>query len=237
VPITKQSSITSGNTASRSPGTGSFAAYTPLMNDVIVGWFSATTVLAVTMPAGWVSVLGGNTVVASSVHTVCCAYHVVTQAEETAVTVAWTLTNLWNTAGTGNAVCLALRGVDTNNVIDVASTTFNSTAGTTPHVMPGVSGANVSLGAWQISGLTVETTDSYGAAPGGWTFQASSNTNQLQAIYSKNALMVPGTTVADQNITPTTGARFCAITAVFTALMQKSQHLPLAVGTRRAGFY
>ena len=233
--VTKASSTTTGNTASRSPGTGTFAAYTPKINDVILTWTSATTVQAVTMISGWVSVLGGNTVLASAVHTVACVYHLVTAAEQTAVTTSWALTNLWNANVSGNAVSIAFRGADPSNPVCATATKVDSTV-VTPHVMPGISGATVLDGAWQASCLTGSTTNSYGAAPGGWTFQASSNTNQIQAAFSRNALMRRGVSTADQNLAPTTADEYVSVSVAINPVpVIVSGGLPQAI--RRAAFY
>jgi hypothetical protein len=209
--------IRTGFSTSRSPGTGSIASYTPATNDIIATWARAgTTSAAVTIPSGWVNVLGGTTVAtATGSVTVVPLYHIVTSAEATAVTTSWTLTNLWNASQTGALYTIALRGVDSTTPVDDFSTSVSSST-VTPHVLPGLTGANLVSNSLVLSCVTADTTTTYGTAPTGWTFQVKNGGGQnAGALLTKDALTTGGTTISDTNISPGSSAFYASATVAY----------------------
>lgn len=204
-------SAASAAIATRSPSvTFDTAAQT---GDVVVLFPASTaTGLAVTVPAGWVNVLGGTTDVESDSHQGGGAYHVVTSGE--AGTTTWTLTN-WFAANQTGAVCGALiRSVDGTTPLNIAASTFNSTNTVTPHVLAGLTPTTTD--GLILSFVAKDATGAYSTTPAGYSIVTSLNTNQGVALLRRVARSTSGVAVPAANITPSAGDEYLSITAVFT---------------------
>jgi hypothetical protein len=197
-----------------------FDGYTPQQDDVVV-LCAGTTLLTspgITVGSGWINPLGGNTIAASDAHSQCCVYHVVTAAEQSAVTTAYTATNLWNSNPGGSETHgLVLRGVDPANIVDAAASAFSNVNTATPHMLAGLTGASLSTGSLVVSFVIKDQTGAYSAAPTGWTLQTTSNTTQGMAGLTRDALTTAGTDVTATAITPSAGDEYTSITVAFTA--------------------
>lgn len=205
-------------TASRSPSVA-FSSYTSYVNDVIVfAAASGAAAAAATAPSGWVlpTPASGANPVASDSHTYAFTYHLVTNAEELAGTTTFTATNLWNVAQTGNVTGIVLRGVDPAAVIDSLVTAFDSTNTVTPHVLPALTGANLSTGSMVVRGVTKDATGTY-TTPATHTARGSNNTNMGNNLYTHDTLTTSGSNVAATNITPSAGDEYCSFSAAFSA--------------------
>jgi hypothetical protein len=209
--------IRTGFSAVRTVSTGTIASYTPAAGDIVVLWARAATGSGTaTVPSGWVNPLGGNALAAASTVSVIAVYHVVTSAEATAVTTAWTLTNLWDANQTGAAYTAVLRGVDQVTVIDDFNSAINSTASTT-HVLAGLTGTDLSNNSLVLSGVVGDGSSVYASAPSGWSFQVKSASAQNSgALLSLNAVTVAGTNVSATNITAGASQEYADITLAFS---------------------
>jgi len=211
--------LRTGFSTSRSPATGNVAtAGTLQAGDIIATWGRAGTAAATaTVPSGWVNPLGGNTLAASGGCAVIALYHVVTSAEASANTVAWTLTNLWDAAQTGAMYTAALRGVDQVTVVDAFGSAVSGSS-VTPHVLAGLLAADVSFsGDMILSGIGADTTTTYSTAPTGWTIRASNAGGQnAGALLSRDTNTTAGVAVAATNITPGGAANYSSITLAFS---------------------
>lgn len=200
-----------------------FTGLVPLTNDVVLLVPSSATVLGIvadaSMPSGWLNPLGDGVEVNSDAHGICCAWHKVTAAEETAVTTTYTATSMLDASETGNTVGCVIRRVDPNAVVNVFETAFDSANSVTPHVLAGLTSAGSSqptvTGAIVISCVAKDGTGTY-TTPSGWSLLTSSNTNQGKALYAKNALTVASADIAATNVTPSAGDEYASITLAFT---------------------
>lgn len=172
-----------------------------------------------TVPANWVNPLGGNTVVASAGCVEAFLYHVVTAAEITADTRAWTLTNLWDATQTGALYTSAERGVDQVTIIDAFGTSASGGA-VNPQVLAGVSASDVSFTDCLImSGLGADNNATYSSAPAGWTTRVTNSGGQNAGILlSRDTTSTAGVAVAATNITPSTGGNYASITVLFSPI-------------------
>lgn len=215
--ITLPSSVSAGN-GSRSPAL-TFASYTPQLNDVVVMFpsDSAGGVGVSAIPSGWVNPLGGTTRVISDSHQLLAIYHVVTSGEVSAVTTTYTGTNLFDSSAFGNVAGVVLRGVSTVTPIDSTGTAFDSTDTVTPHVLPGLTGTNLSTGSLVLSCVTKDGGGLYASTPAGWT--QLTNTNNGNGMWQGylQAATVANVDVPATNITPSAGDEYAAITIAFTA--------------------
>lgn len=205
--------------ASRSPSV-TFGSYTPATDDVVVFFANnGAAAAAMTVTATWVNCdpSGGNTNVASDSHTAAAVYHKVTSAEAAAVTVAYTATNLWDANATGNVVGVVLRGVDPNVPVDSSNTTFGSGNTATPHILPGLTGSNLSNYS-QVLGCVAKDLTGTWTTPTGWTARGSNNTNAGTALFTWDTLTAAGVSVAATNITPSAGDEYVTYTVAFTSL-------------------
>jgi hypothetical protein len=205
-------------TAGRSPAV-TFSGVTVQENDVVAfSVLSAATGGAITLPSGWVNVLGGTTVVASDSHTQALVYHKVTSAEAAGNTLTYTATNLWNANVTGNVLAHLIRDVDPTTPVDDAASTFNSGNTITPHVLAGLAtGANLGTGSLVYSVVTKDATPATWTTPTGWTAQSTTTVNSTgQAAFTRDTLTSAGTAVAAQNITPNAGDEYTSITVAWT---------------------
>lgn len=205
-------------------GSGSFTARTvdvtlaspAATDDVIVAWAtSGAASSAITVPTGWVNVLGGNTIVTSDSHTLCCVYHIVTSGESG--TQNFQITNLWNATQTGIITpgAFLLRGVDTTTPLDSAGSTFSS-ANATPHVLAALTGANLSTGSLVVSLIAADATKTW-TTPSGWTVNpVATAAANIGRSWSRDALTTAGNNVAATNVTPSAGDEYASITVAFT---------------------
>jgi len=203
--------------------------YTPLENDVIALFISSTTVLGAvanaSLPAGWVNPLGDGVEINSDAHGMACLYHLVTAAEETAVTLTYTATDALDATETGYVQAVAVRNVDSTTPIDGFNTAFNSGNTTDPHVLAGITGSGVlATGSLVVSSVAKDGTGAYGSTPTGWTQVRADNTNNGRWIGTRDALTTADTDVTATNITPSAGDEYCSITLAF-----KSPNVTVAV--------
>lgn len=206
--------VAAAHSASRSP-TATFPA-PPQAGDIVVLFPSATvTGITLTIPAGWVNVLGGTTDVESDAHQMCAVYHVVTETESDANTRTFTATDLAGADFTGNTIGIVLRAVDQTTPLDAAAA-GSATTNATPHVIPALTGASLSDGSLVLGCVTKDTTGTY-TAPAGWTVRATSNSNQGKWAGTRDTLTTAGTDVAATNITPSAGDEYVAVNSAWTS--------------------
>lgn len=196
--------------------------WVPALNDLVVLWAAADqTITNITVPAGWGNVLGGSNFVASDANSLCCLWHLVTAGEVSAVTRTYTLSFLLSASIAGATAGIVLRGVDTTNPVDDANSAFDSGNSATPHVLAGLTGANLSNNSMVFSGLLPDGAEQYATPPTGWTsrhqFAALSvSTGRYLNVLSRDALTTAGVDVSAANITPdTAGNEYVSITAAF----------------------
>lgn len=196
-------------TATRSPA---FTLDTsPLENDVIYVWVSSTTAAAITDTTGWTNVLGANTDVESDAHEMLCVYHVVTAAEDTANTVTWTLTNIYDATETGAITAVVVRNVDPADPLAGVGSTFDSANTVTPAVLAAVTPD--ASGGLVLSAVVQDSTATY-TTPGGWTVRSTFNTNQGLSVFSFDTGTTASTPVGPTNVTPDAGDEYISITVV-----------------------
>ena len=213
-----------GYASTSSPATGTIASYTPLAGDIVAVWIRTGTspLPSWTVPTNWVNPLGGTTGIASDTHSEFCIYHVVTAAEQTAGTTAWTFTSLFSSSQTGATYTIALRGVYQTTVIDTFGSTANSGSNASPHVLAGITPLRDN--SLVLSCVVGDSTTTYPTAPTGWTFQAQNIGGQnTGALLSMNALTVANTAVPATNITPNSATRYSSITLAFSAASNASE--------------
>jgi hypothetical protein len=190
-----------------------FSGYVPQIGDIIYFFINNSVgATAITTPAGWVNVLGGNNI--SAAGAACSSvgiYHVVTAAEVTAVTTAYTATNLFNSGATGRAGGCVLRGADSVVFVDDFNTT-SSSSGTTTHVLSGLTGANLSTGSLILGGLGGSNLATY-TVPSGWTqVILNSGGTTAMGLMSNNTPTTAGSNVASTNVTCSVSMAYSNIT-------------------------
>lgn len=159
-------SVNSGTfSGTRTISTGTITSWTPQANDVVVliaNMIQAGTV-TFTTPSDWVlSVVGQG-----GGPTAALAYHVVTQAEATANTTAWTLTNWLDSNKQGRRVAFVVRGANPAAPVDVAAGGGGSTSTCViPGVTPTQSDGLVVAGA---GGNSVSTSATYTMPGAPWS--------------------------------------------------------------------
>src|SRR6476620_4004023 len=171
-------SVSASLAATRSP-TATFSSWTPALNDLVVLFVtSGATGATITVPSGWVNILGGTTDVESDSHEATFVYHWVTSTEATNGTLTYTATTLYDTTQSGGTVGIVLRGVDTTTPIDSVVTTFDSGNTVTPHVIHALVGANLSTNSMVIGAVFGDGTITY-TDPSGWTLCAKNSGGQM----------------------------------------------------------
>lgn len=174
-------SFNSGTFTSRTVSTGTIPSWTPQAGDIVVILIQLpqSGTVTFTLPAGWFNALGDTTVATGSAgaNTV-VVYHVVTAAEATAVTTAWTLTNLLDVSKQGSRVAFVVRGADPNAPINVSAV---------------ASGSSASLG---IPGVTPTKSDSLVVGGGGGnSFSTSATVTAPTAPWSTTVGTLSGTNI------------------------------------------
>ena len=227
-------------TASRSPALTFSSDWVPAVNDVIV-MFPSSTVTVVTViddasSGGWVNLLGSTVDVESDAHQLSGMYHLVTTAEAAAVTRTYTATNWTSATQTGNVCGAVIRGVDPQNVIDSANSTFSSTNTVTPSVLASLTGTNLFNESLVISCVCLDGTGTY-TTPTTHTVLTTSNTNQGKWLGMRNAVTVASSDVTATNITPSAGDEYCSISVAFTSKSNLNVDRNLSVAVQRAGSY
>ena len=200
-----------------SPQTGNVASSGVLQaNDlVVVGIRGSDSAATLTTPANWLNALGGNTTAPSPDHVNAMIVHVVTAAEVTADTRAWTFTSFWNAANSGACYTICLRGVDPLAPIDAAAAAQG--AATTTHVLAGIPSTDITYsGGEVVSFVSGPSTQTYATDPTGWTSRAKNaggvNTGN---ILTRDTLTTAGVAVAATNITASSSISYSSITAAF----------------------
>jgi hypothetical protein len=190
------------------------ADWIPQTGDVVVMFCAGLSAVTMTTPAGWSNVLGGNTMVVSDANCLACVYREVTPTEISAGTMTYQAANIFDTATSGSKIGVVLRGVNLADPIDATGTAFNSGDTTTPHVLPGLSGASLSDNSLVISCVSNDATRTYTDLVG-WGKIAAANTGSGAWAGLRNQPTTSGVDVSATNITPSTGDEFCAITVAF----------------------
>jgi hypothetical protein len=190
-----------------------FSGYSPQNGDIIYFYINNSVgATAITTPAGWVNVLGGNTISAAGAACSSIAiYHVVTTSEVAAGTTTYTATNLFNSGATGRAGGCVLRGADTIVFVDDSNTTFSS-SGTTTHVLSGLTGANLSTGSLILGGVGGSNLATY-TVPSGWSqIILNSGGTTAMGLLSNNTPTTASFSVASTNITCSVSMAYSNIT-------------------------
>jgi hypothetical protein len=172
----------------------------PLENDVIYVFTSSGTTAAVTDPAEWTNILGANTDIETPAHQAMCHAHRVTNAEATASTVTWTLTNAYNTNETFSAIVAVYRDVSTSTLFEATETTQEdsaTTVATIPALTPTVTNGRVLAFVSNDAGTATNTT------PSGWTSRQTSSSSGRMDLYEWNTLT---TATVDTSSASATGA-------------------------------
>lgn len=211
-------STSTSSSGGASPSCAFGGSYTPQLNDLVVAIYtSASTGITLSAtPAGWVNPLGSTVDIETDAHETSIGYHFVTAGEVSAVTTTYTPTNWFSGAQTVGIVGVVLRGVDTTTPIDDIATTFDSTNTVTPHVIPGLTGANLGNNSMVVGFLSLDGTSTY-TDPAGWTLCAKNSAGQQgRAAYRCNTLTTAGNNFASQNVTPSTGDEYIGIAIAFT---------------------
>lgn len=163
-------SINSGTFNSRTVSTGTITSWTPQAFDLVVIMIQLpqSTTAPFTLPTGWFNPLGGSTVATSPAGAnMVVVAHLVSAAEVTAVTTAWTLTNLLDVSKQGSRITFVVRGVNPIAPVDVSSATGgNSNSATMPGVTPTKSNSLVVSGG---GGNSFSTSATYTAPSSPWS--------------------------------------------------------------------
>lgn len=180
-------SINSGTFTSRTVSTGTITSYTPQANDVVVILIQLpqSTTAPFTLPSLWFNPLGGSTVATSpSGANMIAVAHLVTAAEATAVTTAWTLTNLLDVSKQGSRVAFVVRGADPAAPVGASAVAGgNSNSMGVPGITPTKSGSLVVAGGGGNS-FSTSATYTIPGAPWSTTVGTTSGTNIRFAIQS-----------------------------------------------------
>jgi hypothetical protein len=205
------STASSTLTASRSPTVTFPTSWIPAADDVVILAPSSTALTAtITAPGGWTNVLGGTTDVRSDVHQLCAVAYPVSSSDASGVVRTYTATNLYSVAQTGNTVGIVVRGADVANLIDSSNTSSNVN-NTTAHVIPSLTGSNLSTDSLAVGIVVKRATGTY-TLSNGWQVLASSNTNMGKVVCSYGLPMVAGTNLAAGTATASATAEYCSIT-------------------------
>lgn len=189
------------------------ATWTPQEGDyILVALQSPASDTTVSLPSGWDEIVpimdpGDLSMTTQAL------YHVVTSAEETAVTNTWTLTGLWGgSPRVTNYVLVVLRGI---NGIDSAASALQDTT-INPFALPSLSGANLSSNSVVVSMIIADSSSRYYVLPAGYDSIAE-GFGGIAII--RQTLTSAGVDVSATNIYADRGDEFCAITV---ALLQVS---------------
>jgi hypothetical protein len=191
--------------SSASPSTGAIGSWTPATDDVIVVFshtINTTSISAV--PAGWINILGGTTILepGDTTEYLAVLYHKVTSGEATAGTTTYTITNLYAASETCMVMSAVFRGVDPTTVVDNFGTDSNAGNSTT-HRLAAITGTG---GALSSNSMVVSSVSADGAAnytdPGGWTMRQEQTALDPGAwLGTRDALTTANTDVTVTNIT------------------------------------
>ncbi len=187
----------------------------PKANDLVVIFCASVDATSVATPAGWVNALGSGIGVSSDAHTLACFYHWVTSAEETAGTVAYSAA-VFGTAVSGNTAGIVLRGIDTSTPVDATATAYDSSDTVTPHILPGLTGADLDTGSLVVSCIAVDGTGTY-TMPVGWGLEYGTSSNQGIYLVVNNNPTISGVTVPSTTVIPSAGDEYAAVTVAFKA--------------------
>lgn len=215
-----EASAAAAVTASRSPSV-TFSGYTPVEGDVVYLFTSALgngNLTGGAEPAGWVNPLGTGVVTEpsdSSMSTV-SVYHVVTSGEASGVVTTYTATNLWSGAQDGEVLGVVVRHASGSVSVDDASG-LSEAGNADPHILPGLTGANLSTGSLVISGVAAdETAATLYTTPVGWeSAVAPSGTNQAAWLGARDGGTVEGVSISATSIDVSLASEFGAITVAF----------------------
>jgi hypothetical protein len=191
--------------SSASPSTGAIPSWTPATDDVIVVFSHTTNTTSISaVPAGWVNILGGTTIIepGDTTEYLAVLYHKVTSGEATAGTTTYTITNLYAASETCMVMSAVFRGVDPTTVVDNFGTDSNAGNSTT-HRLAAITGTG---GALSSNSMVVSSVSADGAAnytdPGGWTMRQEQTALDPGAwLGTRDTLTTANTNVTSTNIT------------------------------------
>lgn len=208
---------------SRTPSV-TFSGYSAQENDVIVFFCTVTGATStggsntgnvlLTMPTGWVDCLdswGSTWDIESGTHEAVAVYHIVTAGEVAHST--FTATNLYDAGHSGNVLGIALRGVDTETVIDDSDYDWNSVAVTDADFY-GLSGFNLGTNSLVVGYFAKAGTGSY-VKPDGWTEQITINSHQFATVCTSDTPTVEGVDVPEADFTFSAADQFISYTIAF----------------------
>jgi len=202
-------------TSTRSPTTGNVAAAGVLAaDDWVISWVRAdASTNTTTDTANWINAVSPNFEKQSGGMTEVCVLHKVTAAEVTAGTRSWTLTNLWDTAGSGSTSSVVVRGADPTNPVDAFGHAASAGA-TTTHVLAGLTGTDISnTGDFIYSGIGGSASNTYSTDPTGWTSQVKNAGGQTTSnVLKRDTNSTAGSDVSSANITASGSAEYASIT-------------------------
>lgn len=207
--------------SSQSPSVLLDKNYIPRTGDLILVCNGAAQSRAITVPAGWTNVLGGNSTVDNTQQSASLIYHVVTAAEEQAGTVSWALKDYYTTRALGFVTALALRGCDPVTPINKYATGF-SAVDITPHTMPALPPAGLNNRSLVLSFMERNQSPRSGTlgypdanTPAGYTQIMANNSGYTssapwnanldtgsRAVYQRNALTQSGVPVPAKTVDP-----------------------------------
>jgi hypothetical protein len=182
--------------------------WTPRVDDLVI-MVCASDATGIAVPAPWVNVLGGNTVVSSGVHVLYVLYRWVSYDEQQAGTLSYTADAVQGNL-LGSTAGIVVRGVDpTNPVAAIASSL--STTPVTPHPLPALSGTGMPANCLVLGCMTADGVPAYQFIDG-WGRAAATDANQSNYIYTRNALTSASTAVATVNAIPGASDEYCSVT-------------------------
>lgn len=112
---------------------------------------------------------------------------------------------------TGYQHAFAIRGANLTTPIDDIATGQGATL-VTPHVLPGLPGANLGNGSLVLGCVAKDGTGAYSAVPSGYSLVINSDTNQGRWSGVYNSKTVAGVDVPATNITPSAADEYAAVT-------------------------
>jgi hypothetical protein len=208
---------TAALTASNTPSV-TFGGYTPALDDAVALFCASTSGAAIGAEgSGWANMFTAGTIVTPADGTVAIAgvTHRVTSGEVSAVTTTYSVPGLFNVTETGEVIGLVVRGAHAT-LLDSANSAFNASP-VTPHVLPGLTGADLSNGSLVVSAVFPDAMETY-STPSGWTLvSATTGTNQGGAVFRRDTLTAAGVDITATNITPSASDEYASITIAIAA--------------------
>jgi hypothetical protein len=185
----------------------------PQVGDLVIMWPSEAAVPTLTIPSGWVNVLGGTTQASTTSLAQQCIFHVVVAADVSGNVKTYTATNLFASVATGYVTGVLVRNINQVNPLEKAQSQIGSSASTT-HVLSGLTSTNVpaTTDDLVLSSVSSAGTGAYSPVPSGWGQLAATITNLSHWTGYNFAYTTATTSVAATNITNGASSRYTSIT-------------------------